>query len=244
MRERYIEHVSRVIRERFENDMQKIINNPKAPHIDQLIKEHFQRTWGEGWKEANVKAFKSNLELGGADAENNAILLVKEKTKRNDYEKESFNFILKHSPPLIMDETKNLGNQEIYLYRGKFLSRQEVKHLPDRPKSLDFRFGLNTISGRHINIYVTHKYTKQGGGSQDNQFSDIKKTLDNAEGCCDNLYIVAVCDGNYFIQTDKNGNTKFDELKRNYEENNGNVFIHTTDTFIDFLHDLYNDIFL
>lgn len=241
MREKYLTHVNRVINNRFNNDMKEIMNNPDSSYVDKLIREHLQRRWRGEWREENVDAFKSNLRIGGVFAENNAILLVKEKTKRNDYEKESFNFILMNSPPLIMSETKNLGNREIYLYKGDFLNKEEVNNLIDRPKSLDFRFCLDTVSGKRISIYVTHKYTNQGGGSQDNQFNDIKSTLDNVSDLCDNIYVVAICDGNYFTKMNKDGNTKFNELKNTYEESSNNIFIHNTDTFISFLHDIYKE---
>ena len=81
-------------------------------------------------------------------------------------------------------------------------------------KSIDFEIQL----GDNV-IYVSHKYTKDDGGAQDNQFNDIiwfireskalkKTTLKN-----ENVFFLAIVDGPYYQR-----NNRIDKL-RNEAEN-------------------------
>ena len=59
-----------------------------------------------------------------------------------------------------------------------------------------------------------HKYTKEAGGSQDNQYHDVvewsKQTIGVKE---ENIYFIAILDGNYYQIVDKEqGKTKIEHL--------------------------------
>ncbi len=70
----------------------------------------------------------------------------------------------------------------------------------DRPrkpsKSLDFKWTMGDIT-----IYAMHKYTKVSGGAQDNQFDDVRNTLDKFLKAQDpNVVFIAIVDGNYYTE--------------------------------------------
>lgn len=64
-------------------------------------------------------------------------------------------------------------------------------------KSIDF-----LIIGKETVYAITHKYTKESGGSQDNQYADVIKYLkncpDNPKYNNKNLIVVAMVDGEYY----------------------------------------------
>ena len=69
-------------------------------------------------------------------------------------------------------------------------------------KSLDFEWQSHGLT-----CYASHKYTREGGGSQDNQYREQKKLLINFLGCEDkDVVLFAICDGAYY------DNKKMEEL--------------------------------
>ena len=68
---------------------------------------------------------------------------------------------------------------------------------PRKPsKSLDFKWTMGDIT-----IYAMHKYTKASGGAQDNQFNDVKNTLEKFSHAQDsNVVFIAIVDGNYYTE--------------------------------------------
>lgn len=88
-------------------------------------------------------------------------------------------------------------------------------------KTIDFYFEITTKNNKQFNFYSSHKYTKDKGGSQDNQYNDLKKYLDNAsknkEDC--NIFL-AICDGQYY---NSNKNNKINEINKHYSNIN-NIF--------------------
>lgn len=81
-------------------------------------------------------------------------------------------------------------------------------------KSIDFYWEYNNYK-----FYASHKYIKESGGAQDNQYNDIKHFIENANKNSESFVkFLAICDGDYFNLTDakfKNEKiTKLESLKR------------------------------
>lgn len=78
-------------------------------------------------------------------------------------------------------------------------------------KSIDFEFEIDNVK-----IYISHKYTKDDGGAQDNQFNDIKLFINdvnlmlnnNISNKYENKIFIALVDGPYY----KRGN-RLEELR-------------------------------
>lgn len=84
--------------------------------------------------------------------------------------------------------------------------------------------------------YVSHKYTKDEGGAQDNQYKDIQEFLKNSrDTSLKNTIFLAICDGDYYKQKDsKTGDiTKIERLKKLTD--NKTVFVITIDELKTFL---------
>ena len=70
-------------------------------------------------------------------------------------------------------------------------------------KSLDFQWQVGDIT-----FYAMHKYTREGGGAQDNQFKEMLATLDNFIRATNKKKVfIVIADGAYYTKT------KMDELK-------------------------------
>lgn len=137
-----------------------------------------------------------------------AEFFVKDPSKQNIYEK----LVAKYISSLEnVSEFKNLpSTTKLYIVDG-IITNKKNKDV----KSIDFYFKINKK-----NIYVSHKYTKDKGGAQDQQNLDIRSFLRNCKklDTGDN-YFIALCDGPYFI-------SKIKELKDEFASKN--VYILTT----------------
>lgn len=140
-------------------------------------------------------------------------ILQKNPTKQTFHEHYAFNLLKENTPYL--KEIYNLsvgGKDALYLQNGQVINKQE-KSRENTTKSIDFHIVLN-VKGIDYNIYVMNKYTKEAGGSQDNQYHDVvewsKQTIGVKE---ENIYFIAILDGNYYQIVDKEqGKTKIEHL--------------------------------
>ncbi len=61
-------------------------------------------------------------------------------------------------------------------------------------KALDFKWQTGTFE-----CYATHKYTHEGGGSQDGQRKEVERLLENFAKCTrESIVLFAILDGDYF----------------------------------------------
>lgn len=83
-------------------------------------------------------------------------------------------------------------------------------------KSIDFKWSL-TIAERTLKVVATHKHTKSEGGSQDNQFADVKRFLDEAKFCRDHdTALLAICDGPYYTRPYDGKDSRLLALEHDY----------------------------
>ena len=80
---------------------------------------------------------------------------------------------------------------------GQILSGEQLAGAPRPSKSLDFQW--NTAE---ITCYAAQKYTKAGGGNQDNQFNEIEQLLRNFQGRTNNgVALIVLVDGSYYNES-------------------------------------------
>ena len=67
---------------------------------------------------------------------------------------------------------------------------------PDGIKSLDFTW---VAGDTDIICFAAHKFTRESGGHQDNQFNELIRLLQAFKGCNDKtIALFAICDGPYY----------------------------------------------
>ncbi len=110
-------------------------------------------------------------------------IFVKDPNKQSPHEKE----IKSKNPDFEKLPTKN----GFYLNKGKITRGQKHKS-----KSLDFRFKINDIV-----IWIVAKRAKGAGGGQDNEFTDVRQSLEDVILFCkknSNDHFWFICEGIIF----------------------------------------------
>ena len=111
-------------------------------------------------------------------------------------------------------ELKPSGKDALYIKKGKLVhSLKEKDTEKNEDKSIDFSFEYSNKV-----FYLSHKYTKDDGGSQDNQYKDQANFCKNAFKSKEkNIYYIALCDGEYWNKKRKNKNTRIEQLNKRYQ---------------------------
>jgi hypothetical protein len=149
------------------------------------------------------------------------MFFTKEPSKQNIYEKTAF-FYLKNFFPNI----KKLGINQLFI-SGSIENRGEV--VPDRKlyttsKSID---GCLEINGKKY--FLCLKYTKDKGGSQDEQRNDAITFLDYASSNKeDDEYFTVICGGNYW------DNGQRERLNSNFGSKK--CFASSIENFVDYIN--------
>ena len=85
------------------------------------------------------------------------------------------------------------GKNALYVTSDGVITKINEGETPPS-KSLDFMWEKNGII-----FYAMHKYTEQSGGSQDNQFNEMKKTLQNFQRASNpTKRLIIIVDGPYY----------------------------------------------
>ncbi|MDD9854623.1 MAG: hypothetical protein OXU88_00430 [Gammaproteobacteria bacterium] len=118
--------------------------------------------------------------------------------KQNFYETVAAEYI-KELP--YVHNFENLPSSALYIINGKLLSREEAKGITRQNRStkrdhktIDFSWTCNCAR-----FYAAHKYTKQEGGAQTNQYHDlqtfVRESVSNSD---DKVHFVAIADGPFY----------------------------------------------
>ncbi len=142
----------------------------------------------------------------------------KDPGKQQIHEKIAANFIKKLSS---VKNFEQLPHGALSILSGGVLPKKELSRMGARGKAKTIDFSWNT---KGTQIYSSHKYTKEGGGAQDNQYSDLQEFINEANRSnLPNTFFLAIADGDYYNTRDANANmTKIEFLKN--LANRRNVF--------------------
>ena len=134
------------------------------------------------------------------------IPFCKNPNKQNFYEKIAADMI---KDMYGVDGFEKLPNQSLYVSDGVVFKNKEHKKYP-KAKTLDFKFRY-----KNYTIYASHKYTKDSGGSQDNQYKDLQDfIIQSRDTKIPQTVFIAIADGDYYSnQNGKAGTTKMEHLK-------------------------------
>lgn len=142
----------------------------------------------------------------------------KDPGKQQIHEKIASNFIKKLPS---VKNFKQLSHGALSILSGGVLPKKDVSRMGarGRAKTIDFRWNTK---GKQI--YASHKYTKEGGGAQDNQYSDLQEFINEANrSTLSNTFFLAIADGDYYSTRDANANMTRIEYLKNLA-NRRNVF--------------------
>ena len=111
------------------------------------------------------------------------------------------------------------GSDALYVING--VLKDEKTMTPDdkalQEKSIDFYWETLSNSGILYHIYASHKYTKEEGGAQDNQYHDLCKFMKNAMASTEQSNIfLAIADGQYYQKTMKDGVRRIDYMNHTF----------------------------
>jgi hypothetical protein len=127
-----------------------------------------------------------------------AATLAREARRQNIHENAAAAYI--ESLPLVSDFCKlpSVGRNALYVNSdGQVLSGQQLAGAPRPSKSIDFQW-----TTAEINFYAAQKYTKAGGGNQDNQFNELERLLRNFQGRTNNgVALIVLVDGAYYDES-------------------------------------------
>lgn len=200
------------------NKMSKKILNSIQKEINDLKKKikNFSKTW-----ELDYNYVYDNLK-------NNPLLLItfaKDPNKQTIHQHCAAEWI--KTLPFIEDfkEAPAGGKNAFYIVKGIVVNNKKNKKTE---KSIDFIWNY-TFKDKQLQFYATHKYTKNSGGSQDNQYNDVKAFHNEAKECIDNnICLLSITDGEYYLRKiSGTNNSKLDCLNtigifrgpRNYATN-------------------------
>lgn len=147
-----------------------------------------------------------------------ALQFVKDPAKQSLHQKIAAKHIASNIP-LVMDFKTlpaNGANAE-YVSKGMVVPGSVIHAATnDHGKSIDFKWNYNRGS-LTFTVFVTHKHTKEEGGSQDNQFADVKRFLqDTQQAHNDNQLFLAICDGDYYQRPYDSRPSRLQALQEDY----------------------------
>lgn len=152
---------------------------------------------------------------------------AKDPTRQNIYEKVAGKIIQNING---VENFKNLPNNSLYLIGGVVINEKEKtqRGFRSKTKTIDFKW---RYAGKIF--YASHKYTRQEGGNQDNQYDNLKAFIAEAnESTKKDEYFIAIADGAYYQKK-----RKINALKAEANKSKG-VYACTTDELEQLLLDI------
>ena len=138
-----------------------------------------------------------------------AALFAKNPNTQNFYEKTAAQYI-KNIKGVVDFEL--LPSNKLVVAGGAVMEKKNWKVLGGRTraKTIDF-----TWNYKGLVFYAAHKYTKQSGGSQGNQYKDLQNFIEEALPCTKhNTRFIAIADGDFYGgQNGLAGRSRIDYLK-------------------------------
>ena len=156
----------------------------------------------------------------------------KDPKKQNIHEKTASS-IIQEIPDI--QKFKNLPNNSLYLVSGGVMDKKEKqKGFNTETKTIDFQWEY-----KGSRFYASHKYTKESGGSQDNQYKNLESFIKEAnQSTKTGEYFIAIADGEYYQKT-RDGKKKIDLLKEEANSSKG-VYACSIDELPDLLQTIKN----
>ena len=180
--------------------LKKNVKNLKSGDVKKKIKEFSKRS-GYSYDEIAKKIDGDEMFRW---------FFAKDPIKQNIHEYTAVNFIKKLDG---VKDFKKLGTDEMFVINGGVLLGTELKSKQIRPKtkSVDFYWKYGNTE-----FFISHKYTKDGGGGQDNQYHDLISYIQECNNSTrKNTTFLVIADGKFYdSKNGKAGTSKIQHLKQ------------------------------
>ena len=124
-----------------------------------------------------------------------AAVLAREARRQNVHENAAAEYVRRMIHVQEFRKLSSVGRNALYINAdGQVVTGEQLAGAPRPSKSIDFRW----LTG-NVTCYAAQKYTREGGGNQDNQFNEVVRLLQNFQRRINNdtaLFILV--DGPYY----------------------------------------------
>ena len=124
-----------------------------------------------------------------------AAVLAREARRQNVHENAAAEYVRQMAHVQEFQKLSSTGKNALYINAdGQVVTGEQLAGAPRPSKSIDFRWQT-----RNVTCYAAQKYTREGGGNQDNQFNEVVRLLQNFQRRINNdtaLFILV--DGLYY----------------------------------------------
>jgi len=126
-----------------------------------------------------------------------AAVLAKEARRQNVHEKSAADYVQELSQVEQFRKLTSTGPNACYVNGdGQIVTRAQLAGARPPSKSIDFQWRTGTVA-----CYAAQKYTKEGGGNQDNQFNEIQSLLRNfLQRINNDVALFVLVDGPYYTE--------------------------------------------
>ncbi len=124
-----------------------------------------------------------------------AAVLAREARRQNVHERTAADYVEKLSYVTEFRKLPSSGPNACYINGdGQIVTRAQLAGARPPSKSIDFQWRTGTVV-----CYAAQKYTKEGGGNQDNQFNEVQSLLRNFQQRINNgVALFVLVDGPYY----------------------------------------------
>ncbi len=131
---------------------------------------------------------------------------AKDPGRQSIHQKIAADFISKSLSPLVNDfrTLPSGGNTSKWVCNGGVFSQGELveRGVDKTARTIDFEWSVER-AGRTLRFYASHKFTGDEGGSQNNQYEDLKKFIDCIRKArSQDVFFLAIADGPFYLRTD------------------------------------------
>lgn len=127
-----------------------------------------------------------------------AISFAKDPGRQSFHQHYAAKFIKEIPGVIEFKELPASGPNALFILDGRIVKKEELRKDNDT-KSIDFFWKVKAASGKIFKFYAAHKHTAMDGGSQDNQFNDLKLFMkQGSTNTNDEVFILAIGDGPYY----------------------------------------------
>lgn len=140
---------------------------------------------------------------------------AKDPRKQNAHEKIAAKWIKNIPGVSNFKKIEASGEKALYISQGRILSALEKQGI-ETPKSLDFSWEIKLpVFNKKMRFYASHKHTGIDGGSQDNQFSDLRHFATEASALQQekNIRFLSLADGAYYQKARGASGTRLHALR-------------------------------
>ena len=124
-----------------------------------------------------------------------AAVLAREARRQNVHENAAAEYVIGMENIQEFQRLPSTGNNARYINAdGQVVTKQQLGEAPPPSKSIDFQWRTGEIT-----CYAAQKYTREGGGNQDNQFNEVVRLLQNFQRRTNNgTALFVLVDGPYY----------------------------------------------